>query len=296
MHYPYDVDRAILWLGNMVDQIFVFFDPIGQALCRRTLNLVEKLNGSHSDKIHFFLSKADEAGPESDRQKVMMQIVQELCKRPGLNKCGFEMPTIYIPDSNLIRTTQCTNQIESVCNQIEKAINYTIQNTLNSLEKDCDTVTHLIQNRIEEDNRTRNDNLRATFKGLFWVFLASVVPLLTLISSFTPSIRKSFGDPFASAIETYFSPIRSLWAFLPKDYHFHATVILVLASIIFLAIARYTSRLTNTLTRKEKKILMEQREYIREVIRLKKVELYQSYLSEIVSGQELEPWTILPNN
>jgi hypothetical protein len=27
----------------------------------------------------------------------MMQIVQELCKRPGLNRTGFDMPTIYIP-------------------------------------------------------------------------------------------------------------------------------------------------------------------------------------------------------
>ncbi len=27
-----------------------------------------------------------------------MQIVQELCKRPGLNKCGFDMPTIYVPN------------------------------------------------------------------------------------------------------------------------------------------------------------------------------------------------------
>ena len=26
-----------------------------------------------------------------------MQITQELCKRPGLNRAGFEMPTIYIP-------------------------------------------------------------------------------------------------------------------------------------------------------------------------------------------------------
>lgn len=35
-------------------------------------------------------------------QRVMMQIVQELCKRPGLNKCGFDMPTIYIPNSNKV--------------------------------------------------------------------------------------------------------------------------------------------------------------------------------------------------
>ena len=50
--------------------------------------------------LRFYLSKADEAGHESDRQRVMMQIVQELCKRPGLNKTGFDMPTIYVPNPN----------------------------------------------------------------------------------------------------------------------------------------------------------------------------------------------------
>ena len=31
-----------------------------------------------------------------------MQIVQELCKRPGLNKTGFDMPTIYVPNANKV--------------------------------------------------------------------------------------------------------------------------------------------------------------------------------------------------
>lgn len=30
MNYPFDVNRALLWLGDLVDLIFVFFDPIGQ--------------------------------------------------------------------------------------------------------------------------------------------------------------------------------------------------------------------------------------------------------------------------
>lgn len=38
-------------------------------------------------------------------QRVMMQIVQELCRRPGLNKCGFEMPTIYIPNPQKVKWT-----------------------------------------------------------------------------------------------------------------------------------------------------------------------------------------------
>ncbi|CAG08544.1 unnamed protein product [Tetraodon nigroviridis] len=126
MVYPFDVNSAITWLGEQADLIFVFFDPMGQALCKRTLNIVEKLSEKCGDKLMFYLSKADEAGSETDRQvgvslpgrislhpggrrrvkgpvclplqRVMMQIVQELCRRPGLNKCGFEMPTIYIPN------------------------------------------------------------------------------------------------------------------------------------------------------------------------------------------------------
>lgn len=55
-------------LGDLADLIFVFFDPIGQALCKRTMNLVEKLNEKHADRVKFYLTKADEAGHESDRQ------------------------------------------------------------------------------------------------------------------------------------------------------------------------------------------------------------------------------------
>lgn len=60
--------HCISTTGDQADLIFVFFDPIGQALCKRTLNLVENLNTKHADRIRFYLSKADEAGHESDRQ------------------------------------------------------------------------------------------------------------------------------------------------------------------------------------------------------------------------------------
>ena len=36
-----------LSVGNLADLIFVFFDPIGQALCKRTLNLVGKLHAAN---------------------------------------------------------------------------------------------------------------------------------------------------------------------------------------------------------------------------------------------------------
>ena len=32
--------QYLIFLGDRADLIFVFFDPIGQALCKRTLNIV----------------------------------------------------------------------------------------------------------------------------------------------------------------------------------------------------------------------------------------------------------------
>ena len=40
--YVHPFGLFILNTGNLADLIFVFFDPIGQALCKRTLNVVGK--------------------------------------------------------------------------------------------------------------------------------------------------------------------------------------------------------------------------------------------------------------
>ena len=39
-----------------------------------------------------------------------MQTVQELCKRPGLNRSGFDMPTIYLPEANGAKVVVCHRQ------------------------------------------------------------------------------------------------------------------------------------------------------------------------------------------
>ena len=90
------------------------------------------------------------APPGVSFQRVMMQIVQELCKRPGLNRTSFDMPTIYIPNP-AGKPSRCANQIEEVCKDVEKTINQTIQNTLNSLEKDCRQIVELIDEKVTKD-------------------------------------------------------------------------------------------------------------------------------------------------
>jgi len=290
MCYPFDVNESILWLAELCDMVFVFFDPIGQALCKRTLNIVENISSKHPERMRFYLSKADEAGHESDRQRVMMQIVQELCKRPGLNKTGFDMPTIYVPNPN--KQVRCVNQIEEVCKDIEKTINQTIQNTLNSLEKDCDTIGDLVDQAITKDNKAKADNMKAILKGGFLYMLTVTLPLAMFLSLVLTMLNESLlidmlGREWMEVLKFYISPVKTFWSGIPADYQVYAAVGLVLLTLCLLTLARWTSKTYSTLSRKQKRQLLDKQEYVRNVVKNKKKSLYNEYLQQTVSDQDM---------
>ncbi|XP_037566857.1 uncharacterized protein LOC119446494 isoform X1 [Dermacentor silvarum] len=291
MKYPYDVNRTILWLGQMADLIFVFFDPIGQALCKRTLNIVEELNDKFVDKMRFYLSKADEAGHEADRQKVMMQIVQELCKRPGLNRCGFDMPAIYIPDASK-QAVRCVNQIEEVCKEIEKTINQTVQNALNSLEHDCEQLCNEVSLRISQDNKTRSDNFstggRGLCLGLFGLALPSLLLLNLALRNAPEELLFSYlGTGTVEFLYLFTLPLQILSGLLPDSIRLGVMVALFAVSIILLVVAKWQSRLKPILTRQQKRTLSEAQSYLTNFVKPKKQRLYEEYLRQSVADYDL---------
>ncbi|XP_074636435.1 uncharacterized protein LOC141894632 [Acropora palmata] len=293
MKYSFDVDHSILWLGNLADLIFVFFDPIGQALCKRTLNIVEKLNEKHGDRMRFYLSKADTAGQESDRQKVLMQITQELCKRPGLNKAGFEMQTIYIP-TLLDKPAKCANQIEDVCVQIEKTINQTIQNTLNTLEKDCEKIARLVDHKLAVNGEASSHNLRARIKGFFCVFVGSLLPFVLLTnflasSSAQGTLEGLVGKEVSRKLHIFAGPVEKMWTSIPSQYHFHTLIGMLVFSLLLLLIAKLFSRQKPTLSRKQKKLLLDQRAFVQGYVKGQKDQLYREYLEQSVGSHDFDP-------
>uniref|UniRef100_A0A3Q3NF46 Si:ch211-11k18.4 n=1 Tax=Labrus bergylta TaxID=56723 RepID=A0A3Q3NF46_9LABR len=291
MKYPFDVDDVILWLGDLCDLILVFFDPMGQALCKRTLNIVESLNDKHGDRLRFYLSKADEAGGESDRQRVMMQIVQELCKRPGLNKCGFDMPTIYVPNPN--KPSRCVNQIEEVCRSIEKTINQTVQNTLNSLEKDCEVISEAITDTLLNDRQTSAGNRRARCKTCFLTLLGFCVPLalmaLLVLGSLSEELLEMvLGGQGKEMLSLYLAPVVKMFDSFSAEQQLYGVGGLVLLSFLLLIIARFSFRTQPTLTGKQKRQLQEKLEYVQEVVKTKKKKLYEEYLRQSVSDHDMD--------
>ncbi|XP_062263253.1 uncharacterized protein si:ch211-11k18.4 [Platichthys flesus] len=291
MKYPFDVDDVLLWLGDLCDLILVFFDPMGQALCKRTLNIVECLNEKHGDRLHFYLSKADEAGGESDRQRVMMQIVQELCKRPGLNKCGFDMPTIYIPNPN--KPSRCVNQIEEVCRAIEKTINHTVQNALNSLEKDCELISEAVTDTLNNDRQTAVENRRARCKSCFLTLLGFSVPMALMVLLVLGILSKelldvALGQEGTEALSLYLNPIVKMFESLSMEQQLYSCAGLIILSFLLLIVARYSFRTRPTMSGKQKRQLQEKLEYVQEVVKNKKKLLYEEYLRQSVSDQDMD--------
>ncbi|XP_064180659.1 uncharacterized protein LOC135249206 isoform X2 [Anguilla rostrata] len=290
MKYPFDVDQAILWLGSVCDLILVLFDPMGQALCKRTVNLVEKLNESQGEKLRFYMSKADEAGSDSDRQKVLMQIVQELCKRPGLNKCGFDMPTIYIPNPN--KPCRSVNQIEEVCKTIEKTINQTVQITLNSLEKDCEVIAQAITDKLSTDRHRDADNLQSHCIGcmlclLVFCLLFLLLAVLLLGSLSNPVLQMILGEECMEALTPYLVRVMKELDSVPIQDQLYCCGGLFMVSVTLLLLAYLAFRTHPTMSGWQKRQLKDKLEYIGKVMKKTKKKLYEDYLHQSVGEYDM---------
>ena len=195
-----------------------------------------------------------------------MQIVQELCKRPGLNKTGFDMPTIYVPNPN--KQVRCVNQIEEVCKDIEKTITQTIQNTLNSLEKDCNTIGDMVDQAIAKDNQSRASNIKAYLKGGFLYMLTLTLPMALVLSLLLAMLQENLlvdmlGKEGMEMLKFYISPVKTFWAGIPAEYQLWAGVVLAVITLGLMLLARWTSRTTSTLSRRQKRQLLDKQEYVR---------------------------------
>uniref|UniRef100_A0A9R1SRZ4 Si:dkey-98f17.5 n=2 Tax=Cyprinus carpio TaxID=7962 RepID=A0A9R1SRZ4_CYPCA len=251
MVYPFDVNSAITSFGEQADLIFVFFDPMGQALCKRTLNIVEKLSEKCGDKLRFYLSKADEVGRETDRQP-----------------------------------SRCINQIDEVCETIEKSINQAVQKTLDQLEKDCNLIISTINHTLEQDRMNVSSNKSNRFNsflcGVVGIFLPSLFILSFIISTFAPEDLDSLiGEGLAKTL--YFSTgiVVYLWDWIPEDWQIMFVIIFGALCYFMFFLAKYFARQgSKTLSKREKKKLAEYSDYIQDIVKSKKRKLYEEYLRQ----------------
>ena len=164
--YPFPVEDAIIAVAKHTDLIYIFFDPIGQALCDRTMNVIKRLNQEHAGKLRYFLSKADTVPNERDRQKVVVQITQNLASHIS-NAHAFELPSLYIPSFAVegSKASKIDNIIETTSQHMEQTISQNLQNNLNKLEHDCRRVGQKIEELMATDATSRAANRQAWLYG-----------------------------------------------------------------------------------------------------------------------------------
>ncbi|KAI3390110.1 hypothetical protein SNEBB_010151 [Seison nebaliae] len=207
MKYPFRIEEFIDFLSDYADLILVFFDPIGQALCRRTMRVIGQLAKNHTSRLKFFLSKADEAGNEADRQKILISCAKELSKIPQLYEVALDIPTIFIPTLQEKRT-QVLNQLDGVIDLIDVNIGSNVQRMLNKMETDTNYVYNEIDKIIKREEsflpfRYAHAMLHWTMK--FLIFFTLIINAIRFIPSdyhlfkiensiFNRCIIRSYGD------------------------------------------------------------------------------------------------------
>ncbi|XP_007903046.1 uncharacterized protein LOC103186048 isoform X1 [Callorhinchus milii] len=289
MTYQFDVDEALVRIGEKVDLIYVFFEPMGQALCKRTLSVVEKLNHKHAERLRFYLSKADTAGNECDRQRVLIQVTQQLCSKPGLNQCGFDMQTIYIPD--LSQLSSCVNQIEETCKTITKSVNQAVQTALEQLESDCELLLQRTNQRLLKDRELVQRSRRGWMRRRLFGCLAYLVPISWLAAAIVPllatqTISLATGERLAEAAQLHARRLAAVWAWLSGDSPLLAVAIVVVFSFIATFLSQSDSAMKRHLSRKETKTLERNRDHVRDVVKVKKNALCEQFLRQSVTDED----------
>eukprot|EP01116_Phalansterium_solitarium_P024852 TRINITY_DN9223_c0_g1_i2.p1 TRINITY_DN9223_c0_g1~~TRINITY_DN9223_c0_g1_i2.p1 ORF type:complete len:455 (-),score=203.31 TRINITY_DN9223_c0_g1_i2:155-1519(-) len=279
--YPFDVFKVIKFFADQADLIFVFFDPIGQALCTRTMKAVGLLNQEYPERVRYFLSKADDVVSQTDLNKVMVQITQNLSM--VVRNKNFDLQTIYLPSEE--RKSNVPNCISDLCKTIEKTINFTVQRTLDDLERDCNALVVAIDRKLADNDRTSAENSRARNRGVGFGLLA-LTSLLMVFLAFAYRLIEDFlrtqTDPNVASAAGLVGSVGRFAENLSKESSYFAPVLLGLAFVLLL-LSKFTWRQKPTLSRKEKSALLEQKKYVTDTV-VKKIrkELYDEYLHEVV--------------
>jgi len=285
MCYPFDVGKVITWMADHVDLILCFFDPIGQALCKRTMKVVEALNEHHADKLAYYMSKADQVEKEHDRQRVLIQITQNLSSRIK-NSHAFKLPTIYLPRDDL--TVPIPNAIEEVCEDIDKAIRLTVQKNLTTMKEDCSRIDARIDEVLAPNEVNKKDNMKRSIRGvalmlLGWIFMMLSIYIAALEVFATPIIAHSLRKlvPRVPALESMLpqedGEVR--WSGIK-----HGGAYAFGSSLITYFIIQYTKyvvwRLHPLLTKKEHARLHQYKKYITSFLEIRDG-LYREYFKQL---------------
>mmetsp|Transcript_33808 Transcript_33808/g.60395 ORF Transcript_33808/g.60395 Transcript_33808/m.60395 type:complete len:470 (-) Transcript_33808:392-1801(-) len=296
MQYPFNVQDSIVWLADHVDLILVFFDPIGQATCKRTMEVVERLNhGPNVEKIYYFMSKADEVKKEHDRQRVLIQITQNLTPRIK-NMHAFNLPTFYLPREGS-KDLGIPNSIDEVCTTIQKGISYAVQKNLNNLKIDCNKLLIRLDEAmaidLDKNAQNRSNRIQGICLTLMYVFMLLWIMWVVLEEIASTSLGRGFistlPDPAREMVLTYMPDSTRasrgeaiLGGLLRKGFVHAVGVMSVICTMLWVA-SKVIWKVKPVMSKKEINRIINYKGVVLAISKQEPV-LYKEYLGGISSG------------
>lgn len=285
MQYPFDVASCIVWMADYVDIILCFFDPIGQALCKRTVDVIKRLNVNHAEKMQYYMSKADQVETELDRQRVLIQITQNL--HPHIkNSHAFNLPTIFLPNESN-QNLGIPNALEEVCEDIDKAIRMTVQKNLTALKEDCDRLIARMDERIAEDKATKKTNSKNRNYGLLltlvsWGVLSTIAFVIFCAFYQQPFIQAGMSKLQSIAPEPAAQVAATAVMFQIQDSITLQYVLAVLISfyLVLFITTKIIWKALPTLTKKEQQKIIDYKKYVKGMHKIRD-DLYKEYFKQL---------------
>ena len=167
--YDCDIIEMIKWVSAHVDAILVFLDPVGQALCTKTMNMIEYLYLKHKKKTSICLSKIDQVDPD-DFNKLSMQVYSAIIARTQ------DIHLDVIPISTIKDYKGPNNKISALMQKFEKIFNDKAIRNIEIMTSDCNTIIDHCNNLIEYNNRNkRSVSICKAFKILFLILFIMMI-------------------------------------------------------------------------------------------------------------------------
>ena len=277
--YAFDVNNILPWLADHADLCLVLFDPMGQALVERTMQVVQTIHKKHPSKTKFYLSKADTVPREQDRQKVLIQVTQGLSQR--LSNMQFDLPTIYVPQDGAESTVD--NTIDDLCKDIQRAVNQKVQHNLSQFKSDCEMLAVKCDETLAADRKQKSDNRSRTAKGLLFFGIAGIFPFIILLLLIGMASKQLAEVPGLAALAPLSVIVDDI---VPNEYNMHVLGGCLLATLVAVVIAKFIWRTKPTLTKADIKEIQAMKESIEKTFLVREKQLSSSFLRSVMVGSK----------
>ena len=181
--------------------LLVFFDPIGQALCKRTMTAIERLNESHAEKLAYYMSKADQVEKEHDRQRVLIQISAE--PRRSRQELARVQASHHLPSS--ATTSPCPSPTPSrrCAKTSTKPFVSRCRRTSTTMKDDCAKIVSRIARGARNPNKARRRCSARAAKG-YGLLLAQM--FVAAVLAYVVATEMCTLGPVATAVRTHVLP------------------------------------------------------------------------------------------